>query len=126
MSARNNKENNEIPTEDTEMSVVSTGEINPSYEPELKVEINSNENQHGKTKDEAQVQITMNENENHNVTPWKPYEDSKFDSPVFNRFLLPWPLYYKVRWKILSIFHTRLLFGIVLGEVIFFLLVVGG
>jgi len=126
MSTKNNQENDEIPTEDTEMSVVSgnTGEINPSYEPE--VEINSNENQHGKTKDDSQVQITMNENENHNVTPWKPYEDSKFDSPVFNRFLLPWPLYYKVRWKILSIFHTRLLFGIVLGEVIFFLLVIGG
>ena len=35
-------------------------------------------------------------------------------------------MYYYIRWKILSIFHTRLLFDIVLGEVIVFLLFVGG
>lgn len=57
--------------------------------------------------------------------PWKRYEDSKYDSPVLNR-LVPFPLYYYCRWKILSVFHTRLLFGIVLGEVLFFLLLVGG
>lgn len=57
---------------------------------------------------------------------WKPYEDSKYDSPVLNRFVLPFPLYYYCRWKILSIFHTRLLFGIVLGEVLVFVLLIGG
>lgn len=57
--------------------------------------------------------------------PWKSYEDTKYDSPVLNR-LVPFPIYYYCRWKILSIFHTRLLFGIVLGEVLFFLLLVGG
>ncbi|KAK3747552.1 hypothetical protein QZH41_004812 [Actinostola sp. cb2023] len=56
---------------------------------------------------------------------WKHYEDSKYDSPVLNRFV-PFPIYYYYRWKILSIFHTRLLFGIVLGEVLFFLLLIGG
>ena len=56
---------------------------------------------------------------------WKPYEDSKYESPVLNR-LFPWPMYYYIRWKIFSIFHSRLLFGIVLGEVIVFLLLVGG
>jgi NADPH oxidase len=57
--------------------------------------------------------------------PWKEYEDSKYDSPILNR-LVPFPLFYYCRWKILNIFHTRLLFGIVLGEVLFFLLLVGG
>lgn len=56
---------------------------------------------------------------------WKPYEDSKYESPVLNR-LFPWPRYYYCRWKILSIFHTRLLFGIVLGEVLVFVLLIGG
>ena len=56
---------------------------------------------------------------------WKPYEDSKYESPVLNR-LVPWPVYYFCRWKILQVFHTRLLFGIVLGEVLVFLLLVGG
>lgn len=57
--------------------------------------------------------------------PWRAYEDSKFESPVLNR-LIPWPMYYYVRWKIFIIFHTRLLFGIVLGEVLVFLILVGG
>lgn len=56
---------------------------------------------------------------------WKPYEDSKYESPVLNR-LFPWPCYYHCRWKILSIFHTRLLFGIVLGELLVFVLLIGG
>lgn len=56
---------------------------------------------------------------------WKPYEDSKYESPVLNR-LVPWPVYYFCRWKILQVFHTRLLFGIVLGEVLVFLLLVVG
>lgn len=56
---------------------------------------------------------------------WRGYEDSKFDSPVLNR-LVPCPIFYYLRWKILGIFHTRLFFGIVLGEVLFFLLLVGG
>ena len=59
------------------------------------------------------------------VKRWKPYENSKYESPVLNR-LVPWPLYYYCRWKTLEIFHTRLVFGIVLGEVLFFLLLVGG
>ena len=53
------------------------------------------------------------------VKRWKPYENSKYESPVLNR-LVPWPLYYYCRWKTLEIFHTRLVFGIVLGEVLFF------
>ena len=56
---------------------------------------------------------------------WRPYEDSKYESPVLNR-LFPWPMYYYCRWKILSIFHTRLLFGIVLGEVLVFVLLIAG
>ena len=53
------------------------------------------------------------------------YESSKYESPVLNR-LVPWPLYYHYRWQRLQIFHTRLVFGIVLGEVLCFLLLVGG
>lgn len=57
--------------------------------------------------------------------PWREYEDSKYDSPILNR-LVPFPIFYYCRWKILSIFHTRLFFGVVLGEVLFFLLLLGG
>ncbi|KXJ28514.1 Cytochrome b-245 heavy chain [Exaiptasia diaphana] len=56
---------------------------------------------------------------------WKGYEDSKYDSPVFNR-LAPYPVFYYYRWKVLSIFHSRLFFDVVLGEVLFFLLLIGG
>ena len=56
---------------------------------------------------------------------WKPYEDSKYESPVLNR-LFPWPRYYYCRWKILNLFHTRLLFGIALGELLVFVLLIGG
>ena len=61
----------------------------------------------------------------HDSKQWRTYEDSKFESPVLNR-LIPWPLYYYCRWKILSVFHTRLLFGIVLGEILVFLILIGG
>lgn len=56
---------------------------------------------------------------------WQGYEDSKYDSPVFNR-LVSYPLFYYYRWKIISIFHSRLFFGIVLGEILFLLLLLGG
>ena len=61
-----------------------------------------------------------------NSKPWEPYEDSKFDSPVLNRYLFQWPTYYKIRWMLLSVFHTRIAFGIVIGEIVFLLLVLGG
>ncbi|XP_065674718.1 LOW QUALITY PROTEIN: superoxide-generating NADPH oxidase heavy chain subunit A-like [Hydra vulgaris] len=56
---------------------------------------------------------------------WKAYFDSKYDSPVLNRFV-PFPTYYYIRWKLLAFFHIQLLFGIVAGEVIVFLILVGG
>ena len=73
----------------------------------------------------AVEQLNMEDAERHSPKRWRPYEDSKYESLVLNR-LFPWPLYYYCRWKILSIFHTRLLFGIVLGEVLVFVLLIGG
>lgn len=56
---------------------------------------------------------------------WRTYKDSKFESPVLNR-LIPFPWFYYCRWKVLRIFHARLVSGIVLGEVLFVLALIGG
>ena len=100
---------------------------NPSFQPDeadnVEVSfsgINSNTFELKPIEDDS-VQVELN-----NSAPWKQYEDSKYDSPMLNRYVLPWPTYYKIRWMILSIFHTRLLFGFVLGEFLFLLITVGG
>ena len=103
---------------------------NPAYETspdeatanQVKIDVESS---NGKTTNQTTTNSPNHAN-NMNLKPWKAYEDTKYDSPFLNRYILPWPIYYKIRWFLLSIFHTRLLFGIVLGEVVFFLLAVGG
>ena len=104
---------------------------NPTYDAAFEpitVQIKNN-----KTTNHSQVKLEgTNGNEAahvvkiNNSKPWQPYEDSKFDSPIVNRFLFPWPTYYKIRWTLLSVFHTRIGFGIVIGEILFLLLILGG
>ena len=93
------------------------GNTVPTNHSQVKLDA-ANENQNSP----SHVTVKIN---NDNSKPWQPYEDSKFDSPVLNRYLFRWPTYYKIRWMILSVFHTRIAFGIVIGEIVFFLLILG-